>query len=405
MTSRPDLLFLAHRVPYPPDKGDRIRTFHLLKMLTQHAKVHLAALADEPVPDETRRVLDGICERVTIAPLGGGRWLRGLGSLIRGNSISEGVFRSSELARTLKSWSAETPFRAALASASSVAPYLCIGGLAKVPAVIDLVDVDSQKWFDYAATSSIPRSWLYRLEGRRLRRTERAISSWAEAVTLVSDAEAGLFRDIAPQAHIQAATNGVDLDYYRPDAIPNPNVAELARECVFVGAFDYRPNVDAAVWFVREIWPEVRRRQPAARFRLVGRNPAKVVRQLAGVPGVEVLGTVPDVRPFLRSAAVVVAPLRIARGLQNKVLEALAMGNAVVASPQALAGFRSDVPAVKAVNPQEWSDAICRLLTNADERCRLGEQGRAFAEAHHDWKCCLEPFHELLGLVGPDMST
>ena len=399
---RPDVLLLTHRVPYPPDKGDRIRTFNLLRFLSRHAAVHLASLADEPVPDETRRVLQRYCQRVAIAPLGSSRWLGGFASLARGGSISEGVFRSSELARTLKTWAADTPFRAAVASASSVAPYLRIGQWAKVPAVVDLVDVDSQKWLDYAATSRFPRTWLYRLEGNRLRKAERKIAEWARAVTLVSEAEARLFRlgrsrlrapSYPQNVEIAPITNGVDLDYFHPESEPEP-----INGCVFVGAFDYRPNVDAACWFAREIWPGIRERHPDARFRLVGRNPAKAVRQLGSIAGVDVVGTVPDVRPFVREAAVVVAPLRIARGLQNKVLEALAMGKAVVASPQALAGFRDDVPAVTAVDRSGWIEAVSRLMMAAEERRLLGESGRTFAETYHDWDHCLEPFRDLLGL-------
>ena len=394
MNQLPDLLLVAHRVPYPPDKGDRIRGYHLLKFLSRHASVHLAALADEPVPPETLQALETYCRCVAIAPLGPGRWLRGISSMIRGRSISEGAFHCPGLARTLKAWSEETPFHAGIASASSVASYLRLGRLAQRPAVIDLMDVDSQKWHDYAASSRWPKSMLYRAEGNRLRRWERHMADWAEALTLVSEAETGLFRQFAPKAPVHAITNGVYLDYFRPEP-----ESPKANGCVFVGAFDYRPNVDAACWFAREVWPEVIRERPDARFRIVGRNPVKAVRRLSGIPGVEVIGTVPDVRPHVREAAVAIAPLRIARGLQNKVLEALAMGKAIVASPQALAGFRDDVPAVVAANRSEWLAALGRLLDDAQERRRLGELGRSFAEEHHDWDRCLEPFMELLGLA------
>ncbi|MCE9529629.1 MAG: TIGR03087 family PEP-CTERM/XrtA system glycosyltransferase [Planctomycetes bacterium] len=405
MTQRPDLLIVTHRVPHPPDKGDRIRTFHLLKFLAQHAKIHLAALADEPIAEATHRELGALCERVTFAPLGSTRWLRGLGSMLKGDSLSEGVFRTRSLVQTLKKWGDETKFHAALASSSSVARYLWIGNLSKVPAVVDLVDVDSRKWFDYAAMSAFPKSWLYRHEGRRLRRTEQSIASWAEGVTLVSEAEANLFREAVPRSQPRVATNGVDLEYFQPE----PEPADV-NGCVFVGAFDYRPNVDAAVWFANEIWPNVRKQHPKARFRIVGRRPVRAIRNLSSRDGIEVVGSVPDIRPFLREAAVVVAPLRIARGLQNKVLEALAMGKAVVASPPAMAGFRNDVPAAKAANSREWLDAIDSFLIDRDRRRLAGEKGRRFAEQHHHWERCLEPFRAMLGLIpgkeiGPTRSA
>lgn len=393
MNNRPDILVVAHRVPYPPDKGDRIRVFHLLKYLSGFASLHLACLADEPVADGALGVLNGICKRVAVVPLGPGRWLRGIGSLVRGRSISEGAFSSPQLKHVLRIWAATTRFRAAIASSSAVAPYLWTGKLVKVPAVVDLIDVDSQKWFDYATASSFPRSWLYRVEGRRLRSAEQGIASWAEAVTLVSESEADLLRRHVPQGRIHAAGNGVDLDFFEPEISP-----QAGEGCIFTGAMDYRPNVDAVSWFAKEVWPTVRAANPTATFRVVGRSPTKAVQRLAAVAGIEVTGAVADVRPYLRSAAVAIAPLRIARGVQNKVLEALAMAKPVVATPAALAGFRNDVPAIRADSPVEWIDRINHLLENSDERRVVGGMGREFAERLHDWNRCLEPFRELLGL-------
>lgn len=395
--SRPSLLYLVHRVPYPPDKGDRIRAYHLLRFLARHADVWLACLADEPVPDEATAALRRYTKRLAVVPLGRwARWLRGLGSLASGGTVSEGAFRAPALAGTVRQWAGEARFAAALASASSLVPYLRLDELRGVPAVVDLVDVDSQKWLDYAAASRRPRAWLYALEGRRLRRLEQGLPGWAKAATLVSQAEADLFRGFCPWGAAAAVTNGVDLDYFRPPEPPPPETG-----CVFVGALDYRPNVDAACWFAQDVWPDVRRRHPGAAFRLVGRRPAPEVRRLAGLPGVEVVGQVPDVRPYVAAAAAAVVPLRIARGVQNKVLEALAMSKPVVASPAALAGLRGkpDLPALEATAPAEWAETVARLLADAGERRRLGAAGRRYVEAHHTWERCLAPMAEVLGLA------
>jgi sugar transferase (PEP-CTERM/EpsH1 system associated) len=383
-------------VPYPPDKGDRIRTFHLLRFLARHAAVHLACLADEPVPAGVAEALGRYCARVAVVRLGGwSRWLRALGSLARGRTITEGAFRAPALHALVRDWAATTPFRAAVASSSGMVPYLQAAGLGAVPAVIDLIDVDSQKWFDYHRASRWPRSWLYHTEGRRLRRLEHGLPSWARAVTLVSEAEADLYRGFCAPGAVHAVTNGVDLAYFQPPAGP---VSEEG--CVFVGALDYRPNVDAAVWFCREVWPEVHRRRPETRLALVGRRPAPAVCRLADVPGVELVGGVPDVRPHLAGAAVAVVPLRIARGLQNKVLEALAMAKAVVASPAALAalGTKPGVHLLAASSPEEWVEAVLRLLGDEHLRRRMGAAGRRYVEQRHDWEHCLEPFRDLLGL-------
>jgi sugar transferase (PEP-CTERM/EpsH1 system associated) len=389
------VLYVVHRIPYPPDKGDRIRAFHLLKHLARAAAVHLACLADEPVQPDAVRALQEICERVAVIRLGGpSRSLRALGSLALAGTVTEGAFHSPTLRATLRDWGRDTRFAACLASASSMAPYLRLPELREVPAVVDLVDVDSQKWLDYAAAGRGARAWLYRTEAERLRRLEQELSSWARAVTVVSDAEAAIYRSFCPKGPVHVVTNGVDLDYFRP--VP----AAIEPHCVFVGALDYRPNVDAVCWFSAEVWPEVRRRRPEARLVLVGRRPAAVVRRLASLPGVRVVGPVPDVRPYLARAALAVAPLRIARGVQNKVLEALAMGKTAVISPQCLAGLRLKPGAhvLVATSAAQWVEAVLSLLDDKALRDRLGAAGRRHVEEHNRWERCLEPFGDLLGL-------
>lgn len=392
---RPDVLFLAHRVPYPPDKGDRIRAFHMLKWLSRRASVHLACLADEPVDAGSLAALRRTCERVAVVRLGGySRWARAFGSLALGGTATEGAFSSPGLRSILRRWTREVDFHACVASASSLVPYTRTRGLRGGRTVIDLVDVDSQKWLDYAEAGRGPRARLYRAEGLRLRQIERGLPTWALAVTLVSEAEADLYRRFSAPGPVHAVTNGVDLECFRPAARPEE------RGCVFVGALDYRPNVEAVRWFCREAWPEIRRRSPEARLSLVGRKPTPEVLRLGGSPGVEVIGQVPDVRPYVARAAVVLAPLGIARGVQNKILEGLAMGKAVVASPQALEGLGA-VPGLHLLTasaPHEWAETALRLLDDPDRRRRLGEAGRRYVEEHHHWDRCLGPLEAILDL-------
>jgi sugar transferase (PEP-CTERM/EpsH1 system associated) len=262
-----------------------------------------------------------------------------------------------------------------------------------VRAIVDFIDVDSEKWFRYAEFAAGIKRWLYSHEGERLRRMERELTQRASAVLLVSEAEAELWRRICPNDHTYAVSNGVDLDYFHPSAGNG-----RPERCVFVGALDYLPNVDGLLWFAKHVWPEVRSRFPSATFDIVGRNPRMEVSALAKVPGIEVIGTVPDVRPYLAQATVAVAPLRIARGVQNKVLEAMASGCALIASPDAIEGLqvRSDYHLRVASHPGEWVKSIVELFEDSNGRTTMAAQGRVFVEQHHDWSRCLMPLTSLL---------
>lgn len=394
--SLPNVLFVVHRFPHPPDKGDRIRAFHLLEHLARKCRLHVACLAHEPFAADSLAALDDLCAGLEVIPHGRfGKLARAARSLASGRTATEGAFQSPELRNVLLDWSRSIRFDACLASASSVAPYLRLEPLRRTPAVVDLVDVDSRKWLDYGAASRGPSAWLYRLEGSRLARLEAEILRWAHAVTLVSEAEAGLLRSVSAEGDVRAIPNGVDLDYFRAiDARVDPE------SCVFVGQLDYKPNVDGASWFCREVWPRLRSRRPGAEVRLVGRRPIAAVERLGELPGVKLVGEVPDVRPHVASAAVVIAPLRIARGIQNKVLEALAMDKAVVGTPYAAEGLAAEPgkDLLVASKIDEWVDAIDRLFDDADLRKRLGAGGREYVERAHHWDRCLEPFGALLDL-------
>ncbi len=382
------ILYLTHRVPFPPDKGDRIRTYHLLRQLAARGRVWLGCLADEPVPPESRAALDALCERVATVPVGRrARWAKAAWSLTIGGSLSEGLFASKELRRTLRAWAAEVKFDAVVASSSALWPYLREPPLRDIPAVVDLIDVDSQKWLDFAGASRAPKKWLYRLEAARVRKLEKAIAGKVRAAVVVSRAEAEVYNSFTFVGAATVATNGVDLEYFAPVA------CETQPALAFVGALDYLPNEDAAVWFAREMWPAIRARFPAAEFRIIGRNPTPAVRALATVPGVNLVGQVPDVRPFVASASVVVVPLRLARGVQNKVLEAMAMAKALVVAPPALAALNTTpgVHLLAASTPQEWIDSVCGLLADPLRRQQLGVAARQYVEQNHHWERCLQP--------------
>jgi len=394
--NRPRILYLAHRAPTAPDRGDRIRSYHWLTRLAREADVWLATCADEPLTQVEAARLEALCERTAIATVAGrGRWLRGASRLALGGTATEGLFWSADLKQQVDAWSKEVSFDAALVFCSSMGAYLP-RSLPAERVVLDLVDVDSEKWHNYAARARGPARWLFDLEGRRLRSLEQKLAARSHAVALVSEAEAQLFRGIAPSTPVFGVPNGVDLDYFHAT---QSDEAE-GRTCVFVGALDYRANIDAVTWFCHEAWPEVRRRQPQATLLLVGRKPTVAVRQLDSIAGVRVVGQVPDVRPYLEQATVAVAPLRIARGIQNKVLEAAAMSRAVVVSPAALEGLELQPgrEVELAEDPREWGERISALMNDAPRRRALAMAARRHVEAKHSWQACFEPLARLLGL-------
>jgi len=297
-----------------------------------------------------------------------------------GRSATEGLFASAELRRTLQRWNGEIEYDAALAYCSSMSGYLDL--LTRVPQTrkfIDFVDVDSRKWSDYAAAARGPSRLLYQLESRRVARLERRASERCHRVFVTNRREAKVARHVVPRRQVAVIRNSVESIVESP---PPPNTSPA---CLFVGALDYLPNVNAVRWFAAEVWPQVRRTFPAARFLIVGRRPVRSVRELSEWEGVEIHADVPDVRRFLAEATVVVAPLSIARGVQNKLLEAMACGRAVVASRQAADGVeaKTGTHLLEAGDAAEWIAAVQRLFGDAALRERVGSAAQQFVRMNH----------------------
>ncbi|MBW8897819.1 MAG: TIGR03087 family PEP-CTERM/XrtA system glycosyltransferase, partial [Massilia sp.] len=335
-----DLLLLIHRIPYPPNKGDKIRSYHLLKHLARHYRVHLATFVDDPDDWQYVPHVEALCASSHFAgmkPLVAR--MRSLLALLKNRSLSLEYYRDPSLARWVDETVAKHNIERVLVFSGAMAQYADPYRSAR--RVVDFCDVDSDKWRQYADQKSWPMNWLYRYEARQLLAYERRVARDYDASLFVSAPEADLFRQLAPEstAKIGHFSNGVDTDYFSPDQPHADPYPAGERALVFTGAMDYWPNVDAVQWFAADIFPALRERFAGLKFYIVGSRPAPAVQELARLPGVVVTGTVPDVRPYIAHAAVSVAPLRIARGIQNKVLEAMAMATPVVVSPQALEGI------------------------------------------------------------------
>ncbi len=380
-----DLLFLAHRLPYPPNKGDKVRSYHLLKHLAGKHRVHLGTFIDDPDDEQHLGVVQGLCASLHAARLHPPRArLASLSGLLRNEPLTLGYYRDA----ALLAWARRLQGRVAavIVFSSSMAQYADGCG---VPLLVDFVDVDSAKWTDYAGAHRWPMSWLYRREGQQLLAYERAVAARADHSFFATEKETDLFRSLAPESgrRIGALSNGVDFDHFAPAVGRSSPFLADETAIVFTGAMDYWPNIDAVSWFANDILPALRRTRPALRFHIVGRNPAPAVRALAG-DHIHVTGTVPDVRPYLQHAAAVVAPLRLARGIQNKILEAMAMGRPVVTTTDCAAALvaQPGVDLLVADDAAGFEHALGGLLDEPARAAAVGSAGRARVRRDFAWE-------------------
>lgn len=395
-----DLLFLAHRIPFPPNKGDKIRSYHLLRFLARNYRVHLGAFVDDRSDWKHAPALHQLCTgKVFLRPLSRTQALaRSLKALATGKPLGLSYYGDRPMGQWVQDITTQYPLEGVVVFSSVMAQYLPMLP-SEIPAVVDFVDVDSEKWRAYSETSRPPLSWIYQREARTLLAFERQIAAQAEASVFVSPAEAQLFRHLAPEVAkcVFSVPNGVDAHFFSPERhYPSPYHSEQ-RVLVFTGAMNYRPNIDAAVWFAETIFPEILKAVPSACFYIVGAQPAEAIRRLAAHQRVYVTGTVADTRPYLFHACAAVAPLRIARGVQNKVLEAMAMARPVLATPEAGEGI--DLPPIcrdlMNGSPNELMEKAINMLLKGDE-AGAGWIGRKHVLQNYCWDHHLERFTELL---------
>ncbi len=389
----PKVLFLTQRFPYPPNKGDKIRALNILEHLAQRYEVFLGCLNEDRqdsanldwVTARGIKVYCGVSNLVQRLP-------QTVWSMINGEPLSIGYFRHQGLLR----WAADVQKTQRpdliYVFSSAMAQYVAKDRPSGTKLIMDFVDVDAVKWRQYAATKHPLISGLYALEARRLLAHDRGIAQIADASLFVSQAELDLFKTLAPEASskVHAISNGVDTSYFAPGAYASPSPA-AGRSIVFVGVMDYWPNVEAVRWFAKNVFPVVRKTCADVTFQIVGSSPSLAVRALAETPGVEVTGAVADIRPYLQNACVVVTPLRIARGIQNKVLEGMAMAKPLVTTPDALEGIsaRHNEHLLVANSAESFTQQVVRCLTEP-ELLKMGQRARAFVVENYSWSTQLK---------------
>ena len=393
------VLFLCHRVPHPPNKGDKIRAFHELQAIGSRHEVDLFALADCAADLNEDVALRRYCRQVTVLPHNPRlARLRSLPDILTRKPLSVGCFYSKELDLRIEEAVSQRSYDRVFVYCSSMVQY--VRWAEGIQTLVDIVDVDSDKWMQYASVRCFPLSAVYRREGRTLEAYEKAVYR-RFPIIVSTEREAQLVSRAWDKTEVHSVPNGVDTNYFAP---AEPNTSPEYPTVIFVGDMAYFPNEEAVTFFALKVFNEVRQSVPGARFLIVGRDPSARIRRLQEISGVSVTGSVPDVRPYLAKAHVSVAPFSIATGIQNKVLEAMASGLPVVATPRAAQGLSKSVAQSIAIGQtaQELADCVVALLKAPKDAVAKGLEGRRRVDAEYSWERSMEKVVELLEAGNPE---
>ena len=377
-----NILYLCHRFPYPPTSGGKIRSFNMIRHLSAAGhQVSVCSLVRSPEEAELGQGIAPYCADFSMGVVV--EWLQVLRMVVRlpvPTPSSMGYFYSPAMADQVDELLVSRRWDLIFVHSSSVAQY--VEHVNDVPKILDFADMDSQKWLEYANYKSFPLSLGYRYEGAKMLAAEKRLATRFDLCTVTTRAEWNTLQSYGTGADADWFPNGADAEYFCPSNVPyDPDTIS------FIGRMDYYPNQECMTRFCAEIWPLLKSIRPALKLLIVGAAPSPAMRQLGNIQGVTVTGTVPDVRPYLRQSALMVAPLNIARGVQNKILEAMAMGVPVVTSRLAAAGVDAESGAhfLVADAPQDCVQAILSVISNPAERQRLALAGRQRLLSHHAW--------------------
>ena len=394
-----NLLFLSHRLPFPPNKGDKIRSHALFTYLAARHSIHLGCFVDESRDFAHAETVAGMTSSHKLIPLTKQRkFLRSARALLNNSSITAQVYRDAEMQEWVDTVLRNERIDGAVVFGSAMAPYMLKGEyLPPRHVVFDMVDLDSDKWQQYSNTVGFATSWIYQREATKLLALERAAAAQFGITYLVSPYEVQSFSRLAPESvtRIKSLSNGVNFDHFSPSAYASPFPKDIT-PIVMTGRMDYWPNVEGAIWFAKAVLPLVKQKVPNVRFYIVGAQPVAALRHIAS-DDIEISGDVLDVRPYIASARVVVAPLRIARGIQNKVLEALAMCVPVVATEEASRGLAvvggRDIWVANSA--EAFANAVVDAARSIDRKV-IAANGRAYVEKYHNWSDLLAPLDTAL---------
>ncbi len=386
------IFYICRRVPFPPDRGDKIAAFNQIRHLAAQHEVHVFCLGDGVQDLANISGLQAYAKTVTAAPVDEFTIkLRALAALVTGQPLSVAALNETQLHDAIRRKFVELRPDLIVVYSCNMAQFA--EHFPDVPRIMHFGDLDSLKWRQYAERSSIPLNWIYAIEAQRLLGYERQIAKIFSHALVHTEIERHDFERLIPGIPVTVVGNGVDLDYFR-----SAGGAKIPASMVFTGVMDYRPNIDAVVWFCNEVLPIVQTEIPAANFTICGSRPAPAVRRLAKHRGVTVTGWVADARPYLDRAEIFVAPLRMGRGVQNKLLEGLAMGLPCVASTAARRGtvVADGEGMLAADEPMDFARHVVDLLRDGTRRAEMSRRARAAAEANYRWEVQLARLDEVI---------
>ena len=393
------LLFLVHRIPFPPNKGDKIRSYHLLQFLAEHYRIYLAAFIDDPQDEQYRDKVSEYCVKSCLERLNPLlAKIKSLTGLVSNKALSIPYYHSSSMQQWVNEVVEQKQIKKVLIFSSPMAQFVehLPDNILKI---MDFVDIDSDKWKQYCKTHKGIMSWVYAREARQLFKYEKQIAQQFNASLFVSQQEAQLFKKLYPTVSekVFGISNGVDTEYFSSSKAFVSPYKKHQKVLVFTGAMDYWANCDAVIWFAKKIYPALYQKDQNYRFYIVGSRPTEAVKALDAISGVMVTGRVEDVRPYIQYAQLAVAPLRIARGIQNKVLEAMSMGKAVVATPNAIEGIELPDNLKQTVSDTE-TGIRQHIIALADNNVRenIEKQSRQWIMEHYSWQSTLNPLLSIL---------
>lgn len=386
------LLFLCHRIPYPPNKGDKIRSFNILKKLREHYDIYLACFVDDPFDKQYVDTLKEFC--VDVCALDQNKTLakvKGLTSFLTGKPITLPYYASAQMSQWVTRTFLQQKIDKIFIYSSSMAQYCDAPEFSHAKKVIDFVDIDSDKWRQYAEKKSGLAKWVFNREYKKLATYERDIATKFDFSLFVSPDEADMFKSLQNDTlhnKIFGLLNGVDIEFFNPQAQTDPEDTPDNPYLVFTGAMDYWANVESVVWFAEKAWPKIIEKHPECQFYIVGGNPSHEVQQLAKLKGVYVTGRVHDIRPYILNANCVIAPMQIARGIQNKVLEAMALDKPIVCTSMAMEGINA--AASEAIHITDDADEFAQACLSFLAK-DVDSKNREWVLANFTWQQTLMP--------------